>query len=129
MSGEVDLGFSSIASALPHINAGKIRALAISSSKRSPAAPDIPTIEEVGFPGFRVDPWHGVFTPTGTPKEIVSKLNAEINKIVGDQTLKKRLSDMGIDPNVMTPEQFGLFLKEEMTKWAEAVKYSGAKFD
>lgn len=129
MSGQVDLGFASITNTLPQVKAGKIRALAISSSGRSATAPDVPTVAEAGLPGFRVDPWFGVVTPTGTPREIVVKLNAEINKFLLDPKVKERMTTLGIDVISKTPEQFGTFLVEEMALWTKVVKDSGAKVD
>ncbi len=127
MSGEVELGLTSMLAVLPHVKAGRIKALAVSGAKRSPAALDIPTLAEAGVPGFRADSWYGVLAPTGTPREIVVKLNTEINKILQEDP--KRLSTMGIDVEGTTPEQFGVFLKQELMKWAKVVKDSGAKVD
>jgi len=127
MGGEVDLGVTSMLAVLPHVQAGKIRALAVSGAKRSPAAPDIPTLAEAGVTGFQADSWYGVLTPTGAPREIISMLNAEINKFINENP--KRLSAQGIDVEGATPEQFGTFLKQESIKWAKVVKGSGAKVD
>ena len=129
MSGQVDLGFASITNTLPQVKAGKIKALAISSSGRSATAPDVPTVAEAGLPGFRVDPWFGVVTPTGTPREIVIKLNTEINKFRLDPKVRERMTTLGIDVISKTPEQFGTFLVEEMALWTKVVKDSGAKVD
>lgn len=129
MSGQVDLGFGSITNTLPQVKAGKIRALAVSSSKRSPAAPDLPTVAEAGLPGFQVDPWFGVVTPTGTSGEIVTKLNGEINKYLLDPKVKEQMTSLGIDVISKTPEQFAAFLVEEMALWTKVVKDSGAKVD
>ncbi len=127
MSGEADLGITSMLAVLPHVKAGKIKALAVNGAKRSPAAPDIPTLAEAGVPGFQADSWYGVLAPSGTPKEIVIKLNTEINKFLKEDP--KRLSTRGIDVEGTTPEQFGMFLKQELIKWAKVVKDSGAKVD
>lgn len=129
MSGQVDLGFANIANTLPQAKAGKIRALAIGSSRRSPAAPDLPTVAEAGLPGFQVDPWFGVLTPAGTPREIVIKLNTEINKYLLDPKVIEQVTSLGIDIVSKTPEQFGAFLVEEMALWTKVVKASGAKVD
>lgn len=114
---------------LPQVRAGKIRALAVSTSERSPAAPDLPTVAEAGFPGFRVDPWFGVVAPTGTPREIIVKLNTEINKLLLDPKVKERMTALGTDVISKTPEQFGSFLVEEMALWTKVVRDSGAKVD
>ncbi len=129
VSGQVDLGFVGIANALPQAKVGKFRALAISSSSRSTAAPDLPTVAEAGLRGFRVDPWFGLLTPTGTPKEIVIKLNTEINKHLQDLKVRERITNMGIDVSSKTPEQFATFLAEEAALWDKVVKASGAKVD
>jgi len=127
MSGEVELGLTSMLAILPHVKAGRIRALGVSGAKRSLAAPDIPTLAEAGVPGFRADSWFGVLAPAGTPREIVARLNTEINKFLQEDP--KRLSSMGIDVEGTTPEQFGAFLKQELIKWAKVVNESGAKVD
>ena len=129
MSGQVDLGFASITNTLPQVRAGKIRALAVSSSARSAAAPDLPTVAEAGLRGFRVDPWFGVVTPTGTPREIVIKLNTEINRFLLDPKVREKVTGLGIDVISKTPEQFGTFLVEEAALWTKVVKASGAKVD
>ena len=119
----------SIPTALPQVKAARIRALAISSSARSPAVPDLPTVAEAGRPGFQVDPWCGVLAPSATPKEIVLKLHTEINKHLLDPTVKERMATLGVDIVIKTPEQFGSFLAEEMAMWTKVVKASGAKVD
>ena len=128
-AGEVDLGLTAMLAVLPHIKAGRIRGLAVSNAKRSPAAPDIPTLAEAGVTGFQADSWYGVLVPSGTPRDIVIKLNAEINKVLRDTSVKERLSTQGIDVDAATPEQFGAFLKEEWVRWTRVVKVSGAKID
>jgi tripartite-type tricarboxylate transporter receptor subunit TctC len=129
MSGRVELGFESIVKTLPHVKSGKLRALAITSAKRSPAAPDVPTVAEAGVPGFEVAPWFGVAAPAGTPKEIVTSLNTEINKIIRYPEVIERLSNLGVEPAGTTPEQFASHIKAEKTKWAQVVKDSGARID
>lgn len=129
VSGQVDLGFATITNMLPQVKAGKIRALAISSSGRSPAAPDLPTVAEAGLPGFQVDPWFGLLAPAGTPGEIVIKLNTEINKYLLDPKMIEQVTSLGIDVVSKTPEQFRRFLAEEMALWTKVVKASGAKVD
>ena len=129
MSGQVDLGFATITNMLPQAKAGRIRALAIGTSRRSPAAPDLPTVAEAGLPGFGVDPWFGILAPTGTPREIVIKLNTELNKYLQDPKVIEQINSLGIDVISKTPEQFGTFLAEETAMWAKVVKASGAKVD
>ena len=129
VSGQVELGFATITNMLPQVRAGKVRALAISSSRRSPAAPDLPTVAEAGLPGFQVDPWFGLLAPAGTPGEIVIRLNTEINKYLLDPKVREQMSSLGIDIVSKTPEQVGTFLIEEMALWTKVVKASGAKVD
>ena len=129
VSGQVDLGFATITNMLPQVRAGKVRALAISSSRRSPAAPDLVTVAEAGLPGFQVDPWFGLLAPTGTPREIVIKLNTELNKYLLEPKVIEQITSLGIDVISKTPEQFGTFLAEEMAMWTKTVKASGAKVD
>ncbi len=129
VSGHVDVAFASITNTLPQVKAQRLRALAISSSARSPAVPDLPTVAESGLPGFQVDPWFGVLTQTATPKDIVIKLNAEINKYLLDSNVKERMTVLGVDVIRKTPEEFAKFLHEEMAMWTKVVKASGAKVD
>ena len=129
MNGRVDLGFESIVQTLPHVKSGKLRVLAITSAKRSPAAPDVPTVAEAGVPGFEVAPWFGVAVPSGTPKEIVININTEINKVIRYPDVIKRLSNLGVEPVGTTAEEFALHIKKEITKWAKVVKDSGARVD
>lgn len=129
ISGRIDIGFESIVQTLPHVKSGKLRALGISSEKRSPAAPDIPTIAESGLPGFEVAPWFGVVAPAGTPKEIVTKLNTEINRIIKQPEMKDKLYALGVEPAGTTPEQYAQYIKSEKTKWTNVVKESGARID
>jgi tripartite-type tricarboxylate transporter receptor subunit TctC len=129
MNGQVDLGFDSIVQALPHVKSGRLRVLAISSAKRSAAAPEIPTVAEAGLPGFEVAPWFGVAVPAGTPRAIVIKLNAEINRIIEAADVKERLARLGVETFGTTPEQFSAHLKAESAKWARVVKDAGARVD
>lgn len=129
LGGRLSLIFSSAPPALPHVSTGKLRALAVTSAKRSPVAPELPTIAESGLPGYEVINWYGVLAPAGTQKEIVAKLNAEIVKIVNMADVKERLSPVGIETFSSTPAQFAAFIKEETAKWAKVVKFSGARLD
>lgn len=129
LGGHVSLVFDSITVAMPHVKAGKLRVLGISSLKRSPAAPDLVTISESGLPGFEVIGWYGVLAPAGTPREIVTKLNNEIAKILQMPDLKERLSGQGLDLVSDTPEQFAAHIKKEIAKWAKVVKSAGIRVD
>jgi tripartite-type tricarboxylate transporter receptor subunit TctC len=121
--------FSGFSSTLPHIKAGRLRALAVTGAKRSPAAPDVPTIAESGFPGFEATAWYGVLAPAKTPKPVVSRLHNEIVKVLQEPDVKNRLTGLGFEIVGSTPEQFSAYIKSEITKWAKAVKASGAKPD
>ena len=129
LGGQLSMIFSSMPPALPLVKTGKIRALGVTSATRSPATPAIPTITESGLPGYEVNNWYGILAPRGTPKEIVSKLNAEIVKILNMPDVKESLAVQGAEPVSGTPEQFAAYIKEETEKWAKIVKYSGARLD
>ena len=129
LAGRVSLIFSSAPPALPHVKTGKLRALAVTSAKRSSVVPDLATIAESGLPGFEVINWYGLLTPARTQKEIIARLNAEIVKILNMSDVKERLSAQGIEIFSSTPAQFAAFIREETEKWAKVVKYSGARLD
>ena len=129
LSGQVDFGIDNIPSSLPHIKAGKLKALAVTSAKRTPLLPDVPTLAEAGMPGIEAAAWHGVLAPAGTPPAIVAKLNAEIVKILKSPEMQKRLGDLGLDAVGSSPQQFADFIASENVKWAKVVKASGAKLE
>jgi tripartite-type tricarboxylate transporter receptor subunit TctC len=129
LGGQVSLMFDNLPSALPQVKAGKLRALGVTSARRSQAAPDIPTIAESGVPGYEVDSWFGILAPAATPKEIVSKLNVEIVRILKIPEVRERLLEQGAEPVGDTPEHFAEHIRRETAKWARVVKASGAKAD
>jgi tripartite-type tricarboxylate transporter receptor subunit TctC len=129
LGGQVQLMFDNMPSALPHVKAGKLKALGVTTAKRFPAAPDIPAIAEAGVPGYEASSWFGVLAPAGTPKEIVNKLSSEIAKILQTPEIKERLLSQGAEPVGNTPDQFAAFIKAETAKWAKVVKESGATVD
>ena len=129
MSGQVMMMFDSMPSALPQIKAGRLRALAVSSGKRSSAAPEVPTVAEAGFAEFDFVSWLGLAAPAGTPKEIVSALNLEINRILRLPDVRERLNSLGSDPLGSTPEEFGVYIKSQVAIWSKVVKASGARAD
>jgi len=129
VAGRIDFLFDPITTALPFVKDGKLRALAITDTKRSPLVPDVPTLAELGYVGYDVNPWFGLAAPAGTPRPIIDRLNAEFSKATKDPEVVKRLADQGIEAMSMTPEQFAAFIKSETARWTEVVKSSGAKAD
>lgn len=129
MGGQTSVGFVSLPAALPHVKAGKLRALGITATKRSVVAPDVPTIAESGAPGYEVENWYGVLAPAGTPREILNKLNDAIIKLLQAKDVKELLNNQGFEVLQSTPDQFAAFSKTELVKWAKLVKLSGAKAD
>jgi len=129
MSGQVDVMFDTTLSAMPFVKAGKLKALGLTSAVRSPAAPDVPTIAESGLPGYEVFAWNGVLVPTGTPKAIIQQLNDHIRKAMLLPQVKDKFSAQGFSASWNSPENFGVFLKNEVDKWARTVKASGATLD
>ena len=127
LGGQVSAMFLQYAVAKPHVAGGKLVMLATPSGKRSPAIPDVPTLAESGLPGFDVEPWFGIVAPAGTPTAIVSRLNAEIGKIMQQNDVKDLLASFGAAPSISSPQEFGKFIDSEVTRWAEVVKASGAK--
>lgn len=125
MGGHIPTMFIPLPEAIPHAEAGKIRILAISDDRRSSQIPDVPTIAESGYPGYRGVSWNGLFAPAGTPREIVDRLAAEFQRAVKDQQFAQLLMKQGVTPTGMTPEEFVTFLKQDMAFWAEAVKVAG----
>lgn len=127
LSGQVHLFFGGIVSQRPHIQAGKLRAIAITGAKRSPLMPELPTISESGLRGYEVVGWYAVFVPAGTPYPIVAKLNAEIVRILKLPEVGERLAGEGAELSGSTPEELGAYIKTEQAKWAKVVKISGAR--
>ena len=126
LAGRVSLTFSDMAPTIPHLKAGKLRALAVSGTKRSPALPDVPTMTESGVSGFETGQWFGLVAPAGTPKGIVAKINAEIGKILSMPEVKERLNKLeGLEPVSSTPAEFDAHIKAEITKWAKVIKDAG----
>jgi tripartite-type tricarboxylate transporter receptor subunit TctC len=127
ISGEVKLGFGPLLPAIPHVKAGRIKALGVSGLKRASAAPDVPTIAEQGLPGFQVDSWYGVFVPAKTPKPIVGELNRELNRILALPDVKERLSRDGVDPAGSTPEHLHGIVQNEKKMWLKVIKQANIK--
>ena len=129
VGGQVTMTFDNITTAWPLAKAGKLRALAVTTSTRSSIAPDVPTLAESGLPGFEVGSWQGVFAPAGTPPEIVKRLNTEIVKILKLPDVREKLGALGAEPVGNSPEEFATMVKVEVVKWADVVKKSGARVD
>ena len=127
LGGQVQIMFSTMPPALPHVRDGKLRALAVTSAKRSPAAPELPTVDETALPGFEANTWHGVVVPAGTPGAIVARLNREIAAILNLPDVVERFSSQGAEALGSTPEEFAAYIKSETLKWAKVVRDSGAK--
>ena len=128
LGGQVQVIFSSLPPAIEYIRAGKLRAIAVTTAKRSPALPEIPTVGHY-FPGFEGSQWYGIAAPKNTPVEIIDKLNKEINGALADPKFRARLADLGGEPMTMTAAEFGKLIAEDTEKWAKVVKFSGAKPD
>ena len=129
VSGQIQLIFDNLTSIAPHVRSGKVRGLGVSSPRRSLIFPDIPTIAEAGVPGYETNSWGGMVVPARTPRAIVLKLNAEINKALQSPELRARYAAIEAEPTGGTPEQFAAFVKTEAVKWADVVRKSGAKVE
>jgi tripartite-type tricarboxylate transporter receptor subunit TctC len=129
VSGQVTMTFDNITTAWPLAKAGKLRALAVTTAKRSPIAPEVPTLAEAGLAGYEIGSWQGVFAPAGTPADIVKRLNVEIVKIINMPDVREKLVNLGAEPVGDTPEEFAALVKSEGAKWAAVVKQSGARVD
>jgi tripartite-type tricarboxylate transporter receptor subunit TctC len=129
IAGQADLMFDTMLSAMPQVKTGKLRALAVTSSARSPAAPDLPTVAESGLPGYEAIAWNGLLAPAGTPRDVIAKLNAEVKKALDTPEVKERFAAQGFGAAWSPPEKYATFLQSELAKWAKVVKASGATVD
>ncbi|MFO1329471.1 MAG: tripartite tricarboxylate transporter substrate binding protein [Rubrivivax sp.] len=128
VGGQIQVMFDNMPSALPMAKEGKIRALAVTTEKRSPAAPELPTVAE-SVPGFEATTWFAMFAPAGTPRDVVARLNAEARRVFALPDVLDKMKTLGLDPWVSSPEELGRLQATEITKWAKVVKESGAKAD
>jgi tripartite-type tricarboxylate transporter receptor subunit TctC len=129
VAGQVPVGSTALPPAMVMVKAGKLRAIALTSLKRVAAAPEVATVAESGFPGYEDYTWIGFWAPAGTPRAIVDKLHADINRALHAPDTKERLDVLGFDPVANTPDQFAAYVREEVAKWAVVVKAAGAKAD
>jgi tripartite-type tricarboxylate transporter receptor subunit TctC len=127
VGGQAQVMFNGMLATYPFVKDGKLKVLAISSAKRFSAAPEIPTVAESGMPGFETGSWQGIFVPTGTPREIVQKLNTSLNALLKQGDVPERLKKLNVDYRENTPEEFGTFVKAEMEKWSRVVKEANIK--
>jgi len=129
IGGRIGALFPDIATGLPQIRAGKIKALAVASEKRVAALPGLPTVGESGYPGFEAWAWQGFVAPAGTPPEVVMKLNGAFIKVMADPAIKQRLSESGFEPQTSTPDEFASYMKSEIAKWAKVIRDGNISLD
>ena len=129
IGGQVHLMFDSMPSAMPHVKAGKLRPLAVTTVKRSAAVPDLPTVAEAGVPGYDISTWYGLWAPKGTPREITERIASETAKILKMPDVRERYAALGAEPVGSTPDEFAAYCRSELSKWAKIVRESGAKAD
>jgi hypothetical protein len=122
IGGQTQFMFPSLFTALPHVKAGKLRAMAVAGPKRSALLPDVPTLKEAGVDGVDVQQWYGFFAPAKTPKTIVDQLNKALNQVLADKEIVKRMEEHGADVETSTPEQLGALVKSELAKWKGVVQ-------
>jgi tripartite-type tricarboxylate transporter receptor subunit TctC len=126
VAGMVKVGFPGTPIVIPHVKAGRLKALGVTTAQRSPQMPDVPTIAEAGVPGYEALVWVGLLAPAGTPVDIVNKLNGEVGRILRNPEVQQQLSASGVDATPTTPEEFGTYLQSEFEKWGKVVRDSGA---
>jgi tripartite-type tricarboxylate transporter receptor subunit TctC len=129
LGNQIGIMFDNLPSAIQHVRSGKLRPLAVTTAKRSPELPNVPTIAEAGLPGYEATSWFGLFAPAGTPPAVVTKLNVAIVKVLADASIKKKITEQGAEVYSEKPEQFTAFIKAESIKWGKVVRESGASLD
>ncbi len=129
VAGQIAMMIEPMPSALPQLRAGKVKALAVTTRERSSAAPDIPTMAEAGIAGYDLTIWLGFFAPAGTPREIITKVNSELARVLRASDLRERLAQQGVDPIIDTPDEFGAYVRTEIARWGDVVRASGTKLD
>jgi tripartite-type tricarboxylate transporter receptor subunit TctC len=128
-AGEVDMGITDLTSVMPFVQEGTIRILALTNSSRTPVAPDIPTVSEIGIPGLGLNAWIGVFAPRGTPSQVVQQLNASINEALELPDVRQRILNAGLEPWVMSPQQMSQLVKEEIALWKNLIREANVKVE
>ena len=129
MAGEIQVLFDTLPAAMPHVKAGKVKPLGVSSTERDPALPDLPTVAEAGVPGYEVGSWYGLLFPANTPKEIVDRMNEVVVEIVQAPAISKRLIELGATPVANSPEEFATHIEQELNKWAKVIETANARVD
>ena len=129
IAGHVAVSFATTPTAVPNVKSGKVKALGVSSTKRVPALPDVPTIAEAGVPGYDANGYFGLMGPAGMPQPVIDRINASVMGIVRDPAMAKTLSDLGYEASPSTPAEHAKFLRDEVAKWAKVVKETGIKVD
>ena len=129
LGGQVDLMFDNLPTALPHIKAGKLRGLAVTSAVRSPLAPELPTMAESGLPGFELSTWFAFYAPAGTPRAVVDQIAGDMRRVLAQPDMQQRLAAIGVDIKASTPDELATFQRAELAKWGKIIKDSGAKVD
>jgi len=129
LAGNLQLVLGAVPTTLPHVKAGRLRALAVTTNKRIAAAPELPTVAESGYPEYEVTNWHGLIGPKGLPKEVVERLNREVNEAIHGAEMKKQLATDGLEPAGGSPERFAAILRSEAARWGKVVQQAGIKID
>jgi tripartite-type tricarboxylate transporter receptor subunit TctC len=129
VAGVVESSFAGVPNALAQVPQGRLRALAVTTAKRAPQLPDVPTMQEAGVPGYDASVWLALLAPAGTPHEVVAKLNAEVAKAMAQPDTRKTLQDAGVEPSPSTPEAMSAYMAQELTRWGKVVKEAGIKID
>jgi tripartite-type tricarboxylate transporter receptor subunit TctC len=129
VAGQISMMIEPIPSALPQVRAGKVRALAVTTPRRTSALPDLPTMAEAGIPGYDLTIWLGLFAPAGTPREVITKLNNELARALSTSEMRERLAQQGVEAQIDSPEAFGAYVNDEIIRWGKVVRDSGTKLD
>jgi tripartite-type tricarboxylate transporter receptor subunit TctC len=129
IAGAVQLSFAGLPQTLPHVKAGRLKALAVTTLRRSTVVPELPTIAEAGVPGYEVDPWYGVTGPAGTPRAIIAQLNAAIGRALATPDIREKFMLQGLEPRASTPEEFSNLIRGEIAKWSKVVRDAGIRAD